>query len=454
VKKNAIVVILVAGLVVGLSSLATARKNQYKWDNVARIVAIGDVHASYDNFVAVLKNAELIDDELNWIGGETHLVQLGDVADRGPQPRECMDLLMKLEEEAEAAGGRVHALIGNHEGFNLIGITDFITPAAFATYRDPKTEKAWEKAFKAYYKEHLKEARSEKRVLPPEDEVRAIFRKKYPLGYFGHRKAFSPKGEYGRWIRRHKLAVVINGIVFSHGDWSEEMSELGVEKVNKSASDELNDRSPIEGGVALHVKGPLQYRGFSKVPLTRAQQEELQESVDKILANLGVERTVVGHTVTQGVIEPRFGGKHISIDTGMSRFYEGGHQVALEIEGDKLRAIHPEGKVDLPDYLDEDNFFDYLVQVGAVDKGNVSVQAKLSEGYLNQGNLEKAAEALETLLQSPASVPFRYHETLGNIYRDLGKQDEAQKNYATYIDGFQQLIEKTPENPLLKNLLA
>ena len=53
----------------------------------------------------------------------------------------------------------------------------------------------------------------------------------------------------------------------------------------------------------------------------------------------------MGHTVTEGVIEPRFGGKHVSADVGMLELYGGGHQVALEIEGDQLRAIHPLGKV-------------------------------------------------------------------------------------------------------------
>ena len=41
---------------------------------------------------------------------------------------------------------------------------------------------------------------------------------------------------------------------------------------------------------------------------------------------------VVGHTLTSGVIESRFGGKHVSIDTGMLELYDGGHRAALEIE--------------------------------------------------------------------------------------------------------------------------
>src|SRR5579863_6858289 len=45
------------------------------WEGVGRIVAVGDVHGDYDQLVAVLKTAGLIDDPLNWLGGKAHLVQ-------------------------------------------------------------------------------------------------------------------------------------------------------------------------------------------------------------------------------------------------------------------------------------------------------------------------------------------------------------------------------------------
>ncbi len=99
----------------------------YEWNNVPRIVAIGDIHGAYDNFVALLKNAGLVDDKLRWIGGKTHLVQTGDVLDRGPDSRKCMDLLIKLEQQAEQVGGQVHALIGNHEAMNVLGFLDYVS---------------------------------------------------------------------------------------------------------------------------------------------------------------------------------------------------------------------------------------------------------------------------------------------------------------------------------------
>ncbi len=85
---------------------------QDTFKGVQRIVAIGDVHGDYDQFVSLLRTAGLIDGENKWTGGKTHLVQVGDVVDRGPASRKVMDLLMELEKQAKEAGGRVTRFSG------------------------------------------------------------------------------------------------------------------------------------------------------------------------------------------------------------------------------------------------------------------------------------------------------------------------------------------------------
>ena len=52
-----------------------------------RIVAVGDIHGDYDKFLAVLKLCQVIDGNARWSGGATHLVQTGDVLDRGPDSK-------------------------------------------------------------------------------------------------------------------------------------------------------------------------------------------------------------------------------------------------------------------------------------------------------------------------------------------------------------------------------
>ncbi len=80
-----------------------------------QIFVVGDVHGDYDKVVGLLKNAGLIDHALGWLGGQTVLVFIGDYFDRGPDGVSVVDLVMRLQTEASAFGGKVEALLGNHE---------------------------------------------------------------------------------------------------------------------------------------------------------------------------------------------------------------------------------------------------------------------------------------------------------------------------------------------------
>ena len=91
------------------------------------VIAIGDVHGDFDDFVAILQHTGLIDKQHHWTGGKTTLVQVGDLLDRGPKPRDVMDLLMALEKEASKDGGRVESLLGNHEMMNIMGDLRYVT---------------------------------------------------------------------------------------------------------------------------------------------------------------------------------------------------------------------------------------------------------------------------------------------------------------------------------------
>src|SRR6266542_113549 len=97
------------------------------WKGVERIVAVGDVHGDLPQFTAVLRSAEVIDRDGNWSGGKTHLVQAGDLLDRGPDSRKVIELLMKLEKQAREASGEVHCLVGNHETMNLYGDLRYVS---------------------------------------------------------------------------------------------------------------------------------------------------------------------------------------------------------------------------------------------------------------------------------------------------------------------------------------
>lgn len=427
---------------------------QWEWSGVSRIVAIGDIHGAFDNMVAVLKTAGIIDEKLNWKGGTAHLVQNGDIVDRGPQSRKAMDLLMELEEQAEKTGGKVHVLIGNHEAMNVVGILDLVSKGEYESYTDRDSRRLRDATFDRYFEQMKREAKERNEKEPDKDVLRQEFESKYPLGFVEHRQAFSATGRYGKWIREKNVAVKINGIVFSHGDWNEKMAQIGIAEVNRRVRAELSDEVPLEGGVAFDTESPLQYRGLSHTPLTLAAQQAEEPRVAAILASLGATRMVVGHTLTSGVIESRFSGKHISIDTGMLELYHGGHRVALEVEGDALLAIHDHGSVPIPERMDESTFGTYILAVSKVDPENVDAQLKVVDLLQQEGRAAEAAAILAELFEKPGLIPFRYREQLGTYYESKGETDRAREQYLAYIEGLARLVEQSPDNLNLKNLLA
>src|SRR6188768_802149 len=101
-----------------------------------RVVAIGDVHGAYDQFVAILRTAGLVNTRDRWSGGRAVLVQTGDILDRGKDSRKVIELLRRLEREARGAGGQVIALTGNHEFMRLAGDWRYVSPGEYDAFRD------------------------------------------------------------------------------------------------------------------------------------------------------------------------------------------------------------------------------------------------------------------------------------------------------------------------------
>lgn len=83
--------------------------------NEERIIAIGDVHGDLDGLKENLRQAGLVNNHGDWIGGKQVFVQLGDIVDRGPKSEETWLYLRKLQEQARGAGGKVIRIVGNHE---------------------------------------------------------------------------------------------------------------------------------------------------------------------------------------------------------------------------------------------------------------------------------------------------------------------------------------------------
>jgi hypothetical protein len=293
------------------------------WEGVERVVAVGDVHGSFEQFVVVLRQAGVIDSKNRWSGGRTHLVQLGDVPDRAPHTRQIMDLLMDLEKQARKAGGMVHALIGNHEAMNMYGDLRYTTPEEFAAFRTPQSEE-----IRAHFWEQ--QAASAPRTAGD----RKTWEAQHPPGYFEQRFEFGPNGRYGKWIRGHHAMIRIDETLFLHGGLAPKYATLTIGEINNRVQKELADFRLIEGGIAIDPEGPLWYRGLAKAP-----EEEIAAHVDALLTFHGAKRIVIGHTPTAGIPVARLGGKVIVADVGLGIAY-GGRLSCLVIERGKLLALN------------------------------------------------------------------------------------------------------------------
>lgn len=364
-------------LLLGLSTLAAAPP--------ARIVAVGDVHGAADKFVSILQRAGLIDAERKWTGGNATLVQNGDLVDRGEDARAALDLMMALESQASAAGGKVQALMGNHEVMTLLGETRDAAAEVFQKFAGADAEDKREQAYQAASK------LSGDKPLDKTEWLAA-----HPVGYLEYREAFSRSGTYGKWLRSKPIVAEIGGTVFMHGGINSEFTTDSVDNINKRVRRELNEFDEgvrwlqqhrlalpfytltevvhvvqsevtrldakhkrgtfsdddveeakallpifnIDKSALLNANGPLWFRGFSTWT-----DAEGAEKMPALLKKYKVKRFVTAHTPQPGgQIRSRFGSTLFLIDTGMldGKFYPGGKPSALEITGDAVKELYVE----------------------------------------------------------------------------------------------------------------
>jgi hypothetical protein len=329
-RRRVVLLLLAASQV---PAVVRARDEGCELTNVPRVVAVGDVHGSYGEFLAVLRLAGILDPKDHWAGGKAHLVQTGDILDRGIETRPVMELLMRLEGEASKAGGRLHALLGNHEVMNLVGDLRYVSREEYKAFELPDSRRTWDRFYRSNAAAARERAKDAKATFD-EAAFRATLEREAPFGYVERMRAFSAEGRYGEWLRGHRAIVKINGIVFLHGGLTPEVATLGCEAINAGARREITDdiektRQDPLASLAAGSSGPFWYRGM-------ALEDETAwlPSLERVLQSIGAHTVVIGHTVTgDGRIKPRFGGRVVMIDAGMNPLY-GRNLAALEIGPD------------------------------------------------------------------------------------------------------------------------
>jgi hypothetical protein len=344
----------------------TASEVPNTWTGVGRIIAVGDIHGDYEQFTGVLASAGLIDGDANWTGGKTHLVQTGDVLDRGPDSRAIMDLLIKLQKQAAAAGGAVHALLGNHEAMNLYGDLRYVSPGELASYAINPNEASREVSYEDY-KGQLTDAAKLDGAGAPADIS------KMP-GYAEQRAAFAPDGTYGRWLRTHNAIIKIDRTLFVHAGLGPKYADWSLDSIDNQVRDELRDLTKLHGGIVTDAQGPLWFAGLAK-----GDETQMAPLVDALLKNFDVDRIVIGHTYADAAITPRFGGRVILVDIGLSRVYDNvGKMGCLEIDDGHALALHRGQKLELPKDENGPDMLRYLKQAAALDPQPSPLAARIA----------------------------------------------------------------------------
>lgn len=317
-----------------------------RYTGVEKFVAISDIHGQHQLFIKLLKEHNVIDSTEAWIYGDGHLVIVGDVMDRGPQVTESLWFLYKLEKEAEAAGGKVHVLLGNHELMVMHGDIGYVN----AKYR----------------------------------YTSGISQIKYP-------DFFNDRTILGQWLRSKNLVTVINEYGFVHGGFSEKVinKESSLSTLNALFKTEIVPKGQLEYdttnllSMLYFDNGPLWYRGY-------ANPEGFDETTaNNILDALDIESIVVGHTSMPQIVSIH-DNKILLIDSsikfgksGEMLVYENDSLYRAKDDGSRVSidAISPEDERSSPfQYVYDFGDMDLTIKLDT-DLGKLMYKNKMEEVY-------------------------------------------------------------------------
>ena len=392
-KLSLLVLTLFSALLVNGAAEAKAKKvDDYHWTGVDRVVAIGDLHGDYGQYVEVMKSAGLINNSGKWIGGETHLVQTGDITDRGADSRKIIDHLVKLSKQAKKKGGYVHLLIGNHETMNVIGDLRYVSPgeyAAFATKNSARLQTMqWERQV-----EWMQANNPDFETMDLE-AFRKEWEQQVPLGWVEHRQAWSLSGKYGKWVSGNAVAVQVNDTIFLHGGISAKYCKFSLQSLTEQVMAAMKLNDPAVVSAMNDPLGPVWYRGLA----TEQEEDIFSQTLDNILDRYGARRIVIGHTPTGGVVWPRFDQRVVANDTGIATHY-GAHKGLLELTPEGATAIYGNQRIPLPSLNSKRE--DYLRLVIEADSNNAQLKERLARMLA-----PSVEEPLETTEPAPSEDPL------------------------------------------------
>ena len=334
-----------------------------------RLVCIGDVHGDLEALKVYLETAGVYHRGTDsWCGGNTIVVQCGDVLDRGFEELACYRLLSKLSQQAPTQEGKIILLIGNHEALNAMGL------------------------FQYAFTDHEHERTIGKQV----DEVLGVenlWRKQYANNQPARWASYEPGGLLAHSLMRNmKVAVRVGKTVCVHAglkphhlkdhggiakmneafrEWISLGNDVGIDeryKQDQSTDPRQYYKPPLQNPVVYNHNGnyatprqpwidaekrqqyyintipeflqckpddpgPIWMRDYSSphdaLP-NPVDSVKLEKDLDTTLTLLSADRMVMGHTIQQRV-NGIFRGKAWRLDVGASKGCLGGTPEVLEV---------------------------------------------------------------------------------------------------------------------------
>jgi len=276
-----------------------------KWD---RIIAIGDIHGDLDGLLRIMIGIGVMDEAGSWIASSTLVVLIGDLNDRGPDSIAVISFVMELQQDAEANGGRVESLLGNHE--------------LLAAKGDYSYARAVE-------------------VLAMEE-----FRFDQRVGLDAFYRGASP---YAAWIRSRPTIIKASDCVFVHaglGDWARECRPEWVNATVAAWVANFQGVTDEPGEETFWLvkgdgEGPLWTTAFATDTSKSERDGFSKEGLAAVLDTWGARLVVAGHCPTRDIDyrichpHPFYGDAVAVIDTGISRWI-GGRLSAVELRNGSL----------------------------------------------------------------------------------------------------------------------
>jgi hypothetical protein len=271
----------------------------------SRLLVASDFEGEFDAFTALMQAHGVLDADLHWRFGTGHVVLVGDLVDRGRNVLPLLWLVYRLEAEAQAAGGALHYVLGNHEQKLLNGRTGDAHGKYLGTLR---------------------------------------------LAGESAQSLWDERSELGRWLRSKPVLLKVGPYLFMHGGISPELLALrpSLAEVDAHAAawfarppDEVAD--PRALAALWDRTGVLWYRGLA-MPLEGMPRADAAH-LDAVLQHFGVRHLVIGHTLARAVGSD-YDGRLLRVDvhhaggTVEGLLIEGGEQLRIDARGGR-HALRP-----------------------------------------------------------------------------------------------------------------